>query len=73
MLLFPLPCARNKKNGNIESRILIGCVPAGSKEKIVVDEAVFWSTVKDELSRITNYFVENIHSFPNLSYPICPF
>ena len=41
MLLFPLPCARNKKNGNIESRILIGCVPAGSKEKIVVDEAVF--------------------------------
>ena len=27
MLLFPLPLARNKENGNIEFRILIGCVP----------------------------------------------
>ena len=27
MLLFPHPFARNNENGNIESRILIGCVP----------------------------------------------
>ena len=27
MLLFPFPFARNKENGNIESRILIGCIP----------------------------------------------
>ena len=27
ILLFPLPFARNKENGNIEFRILIGCVP----------------------------------------------
>ena len=27
MLLFPLPLARSKENGNIEFRILIGCVP----------------------------------------------
>ena len=46
---FPLPLARNKENGSIESRILIGCEPcndtglysAGFKEKIDVDEAVF--------------------------------
>ena len=25
--LFPLPLARRKENGNIEFRILIGCVP----------------------------------------------
>ena len=25
MLLFPLPLARNKENGNIKSKILIGC------------------------------------------------
>ena len=47
--LFPFPLARNKENGNIESRILMGCEPctdtglysAGFKEKIDVDEAVF--------------------------------
>jgi len=27
MLLFPLLLARNKENGIIESRILIGCAP----------------------------------------------
>ena len=27
MVLLPLPLARNKENGNIESRILIGCAP----------------------------------------------
>jgi len=27
MLLFPLPLARNKENGNIKSKILIGCAP----------------------------------------------
>jgi len=49
VLLFPFPLARNKENGSIESRILIGCEPcndtglysAGFKEKIDVDEAVF--------------------------------
>ena len=30
------------------------------KEKIAVDEAVFW--VQDELKRIKNSFVENIYS-----------
>ena len=41
------------------------------EEKIAVDQAVFWSTVRDKLSRIKNSFVKNIHSLPNLSYPIC--
>jgi len=27
MFLFPLPLARNKEKGNIESRIMIGCAP----------------------------------------------
>ena len=44
---------------------------AGCEEKIDVDKAVFWSTVQDKLTRIKNSFVEKIHSFPNLSYPIC--
>ena len=48
-----------------------GLYSAMCKEKIAVDEAIFWSTVRDELTRIKNSFVENIHSFPNLSYPIC--
>ena len=43
---------------------------AGSETKIAVDEAVFWSTVRDELKRIKNSFVKNIHYLPNLSYPI---
>ena len=25
MLLYPLPLARNRDNGNIENRVLIGC------------------------------------------------
>ena len=35
-------------------------------EKIDVDEAVLWNTVRDELTRIKNSFVENVHSLPNL-------
>ena len=31
LLLFPLPLARNNQNGNIESRILIGCAPCPMK------------------------------------------
>ena len=36
-------CQKLKENGNIESRILIGCAPysAGCEEKIAVDETVF--------------------------------
>ena len=50
MLLFPFPLARNKENGNIKRRILIGCAPctmipvytlSAGKEKIAVDEAIF--------------------------------
>ena len=49
MLLFPLPFARNKENGNIESRIPrlctmhyeTGLYSAGCKEMVAVDEAVF--------------------------------
>ena len=44
---------------------------AGCEEKIAVDEAVSRSTVRDEFTEIKNSFVENIHSLPNLSYPIC--
>ena len=38
--------------------------------KIAVDKAVLWSTVRDELTRIKNSFVENIHTMSNISYPI---
>ena len=48
-----------------------GLYSAMWKEKIAVAEAIFWSTVQDELTRIKNSFVENIHFLPNLSYPIC--
>ena len=48
-----------------------GLYSAGCKEKIAVDEALFWSTAQDELTRIMHSFVENIHSLPILSYPIC--
>ena len=48
-----------------------GLYSAGCEEKIAVDEVVLLSTVQDELIRIKNSFVENIHSLPNLSYPIC--
>ena len=44
---------------------------ADCEEKIVVDEALFWNTVRDVITRIKNSFVEDFHSFPNLSYPIC--
>jgi len=27
LFLFPFPLSRNKENGNMESRILIGCAP----------------------------------------------
>ena len=43
---------------------------ASCKEKISVDEAVFWSTVWDELKRKKIFFIKNIHSLPNLTYPI---
>ena len=49
----------------------IGLYSAGCKEKLAVDEAVFCRSVRDELTRIKNSFVEIIHSFPNLSYLIC--
>ena len=79
MLLFPLTLARIKENENIESRILIGCAAYTMKpvlysvccEENIVDEAVFWSTVQDELTRIKSSFVENIHSLPKLSFSIC--
>ena len=48
-----------------------GLYSASYEEIIVVDKAIFWNTVPDELTRIKNAFVENIHSFHNLSYPIC--
>ena len=48
-----------------------GLYSASCEEKIAVDEALFWISVLDELTRIKNSFVENIHSLPNLSYPIC--
>ena len=78
LLLFPLPFARNKENENIESRILIGCALYTKNRfklcrlqgKDAVDKAVFWSTVWDEVTRIKNCLVENIHSLPNRSYPI---
>ena len=49
MLLFPLPFARNKENGNIESKTNrlctmhyeAGLYSVGCKEMIAVDEAVF--------------------------------
>ena len=50
-----------------------GFYSTGCKEMIAVDKAVFWSSVKDELTRIKNSFINNIHSFPNLSYPVCLF
>ena len=71
MLLFPLPFARNKENGkiNLESWYRLctihyetGLYSSGCKEKIAVEKAVFWSTVQTELTRIKNFFVENIHS-----------
>ena len=34
-----------------------------------VYEAVFWRTVRDELTKIKNSFVENVHSLPNLLIP----
>ena len=78
VFLFPLPLARNKENGNIESWILKGLCTMHYRyilcqlwENTAVDEALFWSTVRDEISRIKNSFVENIDSFLNLSYPIC--
>ena len=53
MLLFPLPFS--KKNGNIESwkpmHYEAGLYSVGCKEMIAVDEAVFWSTSRDELTR----------------------
>ena len=39
-----------------------GLYSVGCEEKIAVDEATFWSTVRDELTRIENFFGENIHS-----------
>ena len=55
LLLFPFSLARNKENGNIESWILrlctmqyyIGLYSAGCKEKIAIDETVFWNTVSE--------------------------
>ena len=47
MLLFPLPLARNKENGNIENRFQCtkhydsGSYSAGCEEKIDVDKAIF--------------------------------
>ena len=40
-----------------------GSYSAGCKEKIAVSEM--------NLQESSFFFVENIHSFPNISYPIC--
>ena len=81
MLLFSFPLARNNENGNIENRILIDCAPC-----TMIPIYIFcWLQgkdccrrghilkhyVRDELTTIKNSFVANIHSYPNLSYPIC--
>ena len=39
MLLFPLPFARNKENGNIESRIPIGYAPCTMKPVYILSAA----------------------------------
>ena len=52
---LPPPFFLNKKNGNIESwkpmHYEAGLYSVGCKEMIAVDEAVFWSTSRDELTR----------------------
>ena len=75
MILFPLPLARNKENGNTENRILIGCALCKKNCFILCrlrgKNCCRRSTVRDELTRIKNSFLKNIHSLPNLSFPIC--
>ena len=46
-----------------------GFYSASCEEKIAVDEAILRSTVQDELTRIKNSFVENIHSLPTFLIP----
>ena len=71
MLLFPLPLARSKENGNIEFRILIGCVPYTMKSVYTLPAAsknLLQTRLYSEalsvmnLPRIKNSFVNNIHS-----------
>ena len=79
LLLFPLPLARNKENGNIESKILIGCECAPCTMIPVYTlltqgkDCCWWGRilkhcVRDELARI-NIFLSKI-STPFLTFLI---
>ena len=47
-----------------------GLYSTGCKEMIAVDEA-YYEALPEMNYKNLEFYVNNIHSFPNLSYPIC--
>ena len=77
MLLFPLPLARNKENGNTEFRFLIGCVPYTVKPVYTLPAARkklpqmrLYSEALSEMNLQESRILMSIISTPSLTFLI---